>query len=86
MAGFHVAWVMVLALVAYAEVVDGACRNGLRLLGPIENELPGSTGRDRPGSDAQLDALRRWRQWSGGRSAVDGVDGLRPVSRHSQYR
>lgn len=86
MTGFHVAWVLALALVAYADAVGGGCRDGMRLLGPIEDERSDSDGRERPGFDAWLDALRRWRQRSGGRSAVGGVDRLRPVSRHSQYR
>lgn len=86
MAGFHVAWVLALAMVAYADAVDGGCRGSMRLLGPIEDEVPGSAAEDRPRLDAWLDALRRWRQWSGGRAAVGGAEGLRSVSRRSQYR
>jgi hypothetical protein len=86
MAGFHVVWLLALAMVAYADVVDGGCRGGIRLLGPVKDEMPGAAGEVRPGFDAWLDALRRWRQWSGGRAVVGGVDGLGPVSPPSQSR
>ena len=86
MTGFRLVWATALAMVAYAEVVDGGCRGGLRLLGPVADERPYEAGNDGPaGFDAWLDALRRWRHWSGGRSA-GSEDGSAPVSRHLQHR
>lgn len=85
MAGFHVAWMVALAMVAYGDVVDGGCRDNMRLLGPVEDEAPGSALEDRPGFDAWLDALRRWLQWSAGRAVVGGADGLGPVPFRSQH-
>lgn len=86
MAGFHVAWMVALAMVAYGDAVDGGCRGSMRLLGPVEDEAPGSVDEARPGFDAWLDALRRWRQWSAGRAVVGGADGLGPVSLLRQHR
>lgn len=83
MVGFHLGWVVALAMVAYADVVDGGCRDDLRLLGPVEEQAP--AGDVRSGFDAWQDAFRRWRQRSGGRVAGSEADGLGPVPRHPQH-
>lgn len=82
MVGFRLVWALALAMVAYGDVVDGGCRGTVRLLGRPADEA-GSGGPTVATVDAWLEALRRWRQRSGGgRSAGSGDDGPASVSRH----
>lgn len=82
MVGFHLVWVLTLAMVAYAEA-DGGCRGATTLLGPVDDARVDPAARDRQaGFDAWLDALRRYRQRSGGRAAAGDGDGIALVPCH----
>jgi hypothetical protein len=70
MVGQQLLGAVVLAMVVYAAAVEGGCRGGVRLLGPVED--PRIDRRCQDGtvrSDSWQHALRRWRHQ---RSGADG--------------